>query len=358
MIVRETLFASTLLMGLMMSTRGVAQIVVGASDLPQGGTTYTFQTVAPDILLDFESSGPGWVWDFSDIEPTETNDIPVLSLSEASFQAQFAFSGFNPEYQADHFYPALVLPDMGGAGGELGFAIEELIGYHQVGSGSYNQVGVGVVVGGFELPVPFEDVDEVHPVPLAVNADFQSTAAYEIQIPGTFTYVVDQDRNTVVDGYGTLLLPDGSTHEVLRMKSVVVSDDSVYIDLASQGLAFERETVTYSWVGDGGMPWMEVVTTFGVPSSMRYQEVETEPEPSGVGAPSATNEGQAFPNPVVSGSWIAVGGDEQTHWTVTTVSGSFHASTQGGKMSTQGWPKGLVVLINQSTGRAQKVVVQ
>ena len=345
-------------MGLMLSTRGVAQIVVGASDLPQGGTTCTFQTVAPDILLDFESSGPGWVWDFSDIEPTEANDIPVLSLSEASFQAQFAFSGFNPEYQADHFYPALVLPDMGGAGGELGFAIEELIGYHQVGSGSYNQVGVGVVVGGFELPVPFEDVDEVHPVPLTVDADFQSTAAYEIQIPGTFTYVVDQDRNTVVDGYGTLLLPDGSTHEVLRMTSVVVSDDSVYIDLASQGLAFVRETVTYSWVGDGGMPWMEVVMTFGVPSSMRYQEVETEPEPSSVDDPSAANEGQAFPNPVVSGSWIAVGGDEQTHWTVTTVSGSFHASTQGGKMSTQGWPKGVVVLINQSTGRAQKVVVQ
>ena len=176
-------------------------------------------------------------------------------------------------------------------------------------------------------------------MPLTVDADFQSTAAYEIQIPGTFTYVVDQDRNTVVDGYGTLLLPDGSTHEVLRMTSVVVSDDSVYIDLASQGLAFVRETVTYSWVGDGGIPWMEVVMTFGA-FVHGIPEVETEPEPSSVDDPSAANEGQAFPNPVVSGSWIAVGGDEQTHWTVTTVSGSFHASTQGGKMSTQGCLKG------------------
>ena len=41
------------------------------------------------------------------------------------------------------------------------------------------------------------------------------------------------------------------------------SEDSVYVDLAEQ-FAFERETVTYLWLGDGGMPWMEVTTTLGV----------------------------------------------------------------------------------------------
>ena len=152
-----------------------------------------------------------------------------------------------------------------------------MVGYHQYANGTYNQVGVGLTIAGFELPVVFDDVDEVHPVPLTVDATLESTAAYTIQVPEALTYAVDQTRYSEVDGYGTLLLPDGTSHEVLRLKSTVVSVDSIYIDLAGEGFAFERETVTYSWLGDGGMPWMEVSTTFGIPSVVRYQEARLPP---------------------------------------------------------------------------------
>jgi len=50
------------------NTLGHAQVTVNSTDLPQGGTTYTFQNALPDFGLNLESTGPGWIWDFSDME--------------------------------------------------------------------------------------------------------------------------------------------------------------------------------------------------------------------------------------------------------------------------------------------------
>ena len=269
--------------------------------MPQGDTEYTFQNVAPDFLADFESSGPGWIWDFTELAVVDSTVTLVEDISEASFTAQFVFNGFDPEYQADHFYTFLNIPDFGDFGGDVGIPVQldEVVGYHQIAGGTYNQVGLGMSLSGLELPIPFEDVDEVHPVPLTVDATLESTAAYEVVVPATLTYVVDQTRFSEVDGYGTLLLPDGTSHEVLRLKSTVSSEDSVYVDLAEQGFAFERETVTYLWLGDGGMPWMEVTTTLGIPSVVRYQgTVLAEEDTSSTdGLAALQSEMRLMPNP-------------------------------------------------------------
>ena len=37
--------------------------------------------------------------------------------------------------------------------------------------------------GGLELPVVFEDIDELHPLPLTADASLTSTAVYEIAVP-------------------------------------------------------------------------------------------------------------------------------------------------------------------------------
>ena len=155
----------------------------------------------------------------------------------------------------------------------------------------------------------FEDIDELHPLPLTADASLTSTAVYEITVPATFTYAVDQVRTAEVDGYGTLLLPDGTSHEVLRLKSTVVSDDSVYLNLADQGFAFPRETVTYAWLGDGGVPWLEVVTNLGIPSSIRYQGSAPESEDTSVlQEPEKEEVFSLHPNPAKGGQWISLEG--------------------------------------------------
>ena len=139
-------------------------------------------------------------------------------------------------------------------------------------------MGLGLSLSGIELPVPFDDIDELHPVPLTADATLTSTACMKwrcLRRSRTPSNKTDIQRWTAME---RCLLPDGTAHEVLRLKSTVVSDDSVYVNLAGQGFAFERETVTYAWLGDGGMPWMEVSTTLGMPTVVRYQGSAPEPE--------------------------------------------------------------------------------
>ena len=339
-----------------------AQITVEDTDLPQGDTEYTFQNVAPDFLADFESSGPGWIWDFTELAVVDSTVTLVEDISGASFTAQFVFNGFDPEYQADHFYTFLNIPDFGDLGGDVGIPVQldEVVGYHQIAGGTYNQVGLGMSLSGLELPIPFEDVDEVHPVPLTVDATLESTAAYAVEVPETFTYAVDQDRYSEVDGYGTLLLPDGSSHEVLRLKSTISSDDSVYVALAGQGFAFERETVTYTWLGDGGMPWMEVATTLGVPTVVRYQGAKP-PDPDTGGADGVLTLSPThplFPNPAHAGQTITLGADAQATWSVWNASGSQQMGVRGTLLSTEGWAPGIYLVQNGETGVTRRLVVR
>ena len=201
--------------------------------LKQGG--HTFQNVSLQMPFDYEAAGPGWVWDFTELEVLDSTVIEVQDFDNADFFVQLALFGAGP----DHFYPFLNIPDFGeaGEGFELPIELDDVMGYHQVSNGSYNQVGLGINLAGFELPVVFDDIDEVHPVPLTADASLESTASYaiDLDIPVTLTYAVDQQRNSTVDGYGTLLLPDGTSHEVLRLKSTVVSNDSVYVEFEGEG---------------------------------------------------------------------------------------------------------------------------
>ena len=336
-----------------------AQVTLGPADLPQGGTTYTFQNAFPDFGLNMESTGPGWVWDFSELVVQDSTDVEVLDISSASFSAQIVFNGFDPNTQADHFYTLLSAPDFGDAGGDFGIAIDELTGYFQVSGSSYTQVGVGLSFGGLELPVVFEDMDELHPLPLTADASLTSTAVYEIAVPATFTYAVNQVRTAEVDGYGTLLLPDGTSHEVLRLKSTVVSEDSVYVNLAEQGFAFPRETVTYAWLGDGGMPWMEVVTNLGIPSLVRYQGSAPEPEDiSGLLEPHGRAKWSVHPNPANRGQWIRLEGALNNSWALHTLDGRQCMALEGQGFSTQGLTPAVYVVRNRATGATRRLLVQ
>jgi hypothetical protein len=232
--------------------------------------------------------------------------------------------------------------------------IESITGYHQIANGNYTQVGLSLTLSGFEVPITFADVDEVHPVPLTADATMESTAAYAVDIPENLHYSVDQTRESVVDGYGTLLLPDGTSHEVLRLRSTVLSDDSVYVSALGQGTAFQRETVTYSWLSDGGLPWMEVSTTFGVPTTVRYQGSA----PPVAGVMAAASNATLYPNPVQRGATVRLGENVSATWAVHALSGEHVRTFRGRSMSTEGLAPGMYLVRNEATGMTRRLVVQ
>ena len=342
------------------TSQALSQTTVEAADLPQAGEEHTFQNVSLQMPFDYEAAGPGWVWDFTELEVLDSTVIEVENFINANpfVLANLFGSG------SDHFYPALNIPDFGGGeeGLELPIELDDVMGYHQVGSGTYNQVGLSINLSGIPLSTAFDDVDEMYPVPLTADASLESTASYALEIlfPVVVTYAVDQQRSSTVDGYGTLLLPDGTSHEVLRLKSTVVSNDSVYVEFEGegQGQSFVRETVTYAWIGDGGMPWMEVTELFGFPTVLRYQGAapSEDNEPIDRVVERATTPAP-FPNPTRVGQTIQLGGEANEEWTVHHLSGEEVMRFKGTTLTTANWSAGVYLLRNSASGQIHKLLV-
>lgn len=278
------------------------QITLTADDLPQAGMTYPLVDAAPPILTDLEAAGPDATWDFSDLVPL--NDAPQAPqpISEASVTAMFIFNNpFNATYQADFFLPA-VLPDLGVDLSDV-IPVDGFSNFYKTDGDAYTIVGLALGAGGFDVPVPYADPDELFPLPLTAGTAFSSTSSIEMDIPETFGYWSDAERDVVVDGWGTLILPDGP-HDVLRVRTEIAAEDSIYIPQIGTPFAFERTQVVYQWYGQGhGFPLLEVNSFFGIPSTARFLNLA--PDPSDV----ADQRGlplQVYPNPAPAGTPITV----------------------------------------------------
>ena len=98
--------------------------------------------------------------------------------------------------------------------------------------------------------------------PLLYQNTYSSNTSYSLDIPNFIYFGQIIDRQNLVDGWGTLMLPYGN-FDVLRVKSTVVTVDSIYYD--SLGIGFTTPPVTtieYKWLGKlKGVPLLQINST-------------------------------------------------------------------------------------------------
>lgn len=280
----------------------LGQITLTSADLPQPGVAYPLVDIAPPLLSDLEAAGPNAVWDFSTV--IDLNEAPQTPqpMSSASTTALFVFNNpFNSSYQCDFFLPT-ELPDLGVDLSGI-IPVDGFSNFYKTDGDAYTIAGLALGAAGFDVPVPYSDRDELFPLPLEADMTFSSTNALAMDIPETFGYWSDGTRDVVVDGWGTLILPDGE-HDVLRVRTEIFAHDSIYIPQIGTPFAFDRTQVVYQWWGQGhGFPLLEVTSLFGVPATSRYLNLST--EPSAVSEVS-TNELTAYPNPATCSAPIQI----------------------------------------------------
>lgn len=293
------------------------QITLTANDLPQPGTTYPLVDIAPPVLTDLEAAGPDATWDFSQV--IALNDAPQVPqpMTAASATTMFIFNNpFNSAYQCDFFLPT-ELPDFGVDLSGI-IPIDGFSNFYKTDGGAYTIAGIGLGAGGFDVPVPFADVDELFPLPLVSGTAFSSTSSIAMDIPETFGYWSDGTRDVVVDGWGTLILPDGP-HDVLRVRTEINAHDSIYVPQIGTPFAFDRTQVVYQWYGQGhGFPLLEVNALFGIPTTARVLNLQTDP----IAVEEASDEGwRVYPNPAAMGQHLLLAGDAGTTFEVRDAQG-------------------------------------
>ncbi len=313
-----------------------AQITINSSDLPQGGTTYILQESNPDPLQDYASTGAGFIWDFSDLGSLSEISISIGNIDEAPILAQIYF------YDSDIFGPG-DFPDISEMKIDLPIEAGGFYNYYQTNGSSYNITGISIGEEG--ISVPFDDIDEIHPIPLNYGDIINSSYEFTVNIPTIFSYNSSGTRTGSVDGWGTLNLPNGDSHEVIRLATTIESSDVITPD-GMEEMSFDYELTIYQWLGDGGLPFLEVQTAFGVPFRVRYQ-----------GTPNSNTESvkedlqhrvNIFPNPASTGSNITVQGfDANSTWEVRNAAGQICQTGQGPILNTDNFKSGAYLLIQK-----------
>jgi hypothetical protein len=278
------LAASLLLRGLQ------AQIVIGPTDMPSAGDTVRYHTTtAGDV--DLVLTGANVLWDFSDLTLGLEGADTAVSVSSTPFAYQFFFNNnlLYPQHSANFA--------MKGAGFDFQVvSFEDVYDYFKNDANGFRNVGFGANLNGIPTSIRRIPVDWEYRFPMAFGNMDTSFSAFNVNVPTVGYYGQSQTRFNHVDGWGTLLLPGGGSHQVLRVRSVLAQRDTLFVDQFGIGFGVNRpQTVEYKWLAPGrDLPVLEVVTVGGFATTARFQYEEVT---TGVGALPPGHGLHTWPNP-------------------------------------------------------------
>jgi hypothetical protein len=274
-----------------------AQVTITQTDMPSAGDTLRYSVAANAILIQPGSSGANQTWDFTNLSSSSQFVDTFLSISQTPFTYLFVFGLFGNAAsdmgRLDN--SAFQLPSI------QGISISDVYNFYKKNSSSFSQKGFGASISGFPIPIPYSDPDVLFPLPLTSSSTNSSAYSYQISIPTLGYYGRNAVRNNEVDGYGTLKTPFGE-FQTLRLRSELVSNDSVAIDTLGIGFAIPAQTeVRYKWVAPNyGWPLLEITANslFGIEivSRVIYRDNPPIVQPNGMHQMSISSV-NVYPNP-------------------------------------------------------------
>ena len=344
-----------------------AQITVTQSDFPAGGDTALI-SVSDALILDLVTTGANETWDFSNLHISEQRVDTFYNLSTASFlyQAQFNNGFTEPEYLSD-YYTSLVGFDLGGVGG-MGVTIERPVGFVKIGSTKYENVGMGMKLNGYEVPMAMDSIDIEFELPLNYSDSWADYSYINVDMNPAFNaiFIRHQNRNSIVDGWGQITTKFG-TFDVLRVKSLVTVTDSVNIDLGFGSTWFELPTpdqIEYTWISNGNkVPILKVVTQdiAGTETPTRVEFKDQQRNLVGIEENTISAE-HIYPNPSNGTVNINVG-QNNSSLMIYSISGAIVYENQNAiglvTLDASMWSKGayIVKIINENNVATSKLIL-
>ncbi len=256
---------------LSLSIYSSAQISIEHNHLPYDGDTLITRNATLSEDYDLEDTGPNHEWNFSSeiLQPLNLNaGIPCFTLSDLSFIDQAIFNNpFYPEYDSDY--------GIGFEQADVGaISFEESYQVYKNSGDVYAITGVLSSINGVPLIAQMDDRDVIYDIPLTFGTAGSSDSELQFEIPTLGFYGLDQTREYVCDGWGTINIWDQS-FEVLRVRSVVNATDSIYVEFLGGGIAFDRpESIVYDWIStEFIVPILRITTNGGTVTTIQTADL-------------------------------------------------------------------------------------
>lgn len=271
-----------------------AQITITDADMPSVNDTFRLSVTANAQGLDPILTGPNFMWDFSTLVPDSQRVNEFFSVSSTPPLYQFFFNNvfLYPNYLASY---AINGPEIDLALSPV--TVTEVVNYIKNSSSAYENVGFGSNINGAPISTQNDPIDVEYVFPMNFNSSNTSVSAFEISVPGVGFLGEDVERVNTVDGWGSLVLPNG-TYDVLRVKSVLNKLDTIYLaQPVPFGIVVPRpEEIEYKWLSTGtGIPVLKMISNAGTIVQIEYQDDSV--TPTNVVEVSKINNVTVFPNP-------------------------------------------------------------
>ena len=274
----------------------IGQVTINQSDMPSAGDTIRYSVAANAVTIQPGNGGQNQVWDFTNLTSSSQFIDEFLPINSTPFTYIFAFGPFGASCDMGRLdNSAFQLPAI------QGITISDIYNFYKVNSSSFSQKGFGASISGFPLPIPYSSPDVLFPLPMTSNSVSSSQYSYNINIPSLGYYGREATRSNEVDGFGLLKTPFGE-FETLRLRSVLVSNDTIAIDTLGFGFDIPAQTeVRYKWVAPNyGWPLLEITANqiFGVEiiSRVIYRDKPPVVNPNGINTLNVSSV-LVYPNP-------------------------------------------------------------
>ena len=217
------------------------QISLQETDFANSNDTVRYSQ-AMDQGIDFSTTGPNNTWNFSSLTSTGQYVKNFNPIGFGSILVQATFGFFAPQnYQASYFTQNTDLP-VELLSTFLPVSVSDLNAYTHSSSSKISSIGYSLSVNSQAVPFKSDTIETRYKFPLNFNnvADFK--------------FKQHRQRNSVVDGWGSLILPNG-TYNVLRLKHQINEIDSIYLGVIPGFPATwigtpPIQTVEYEWIGE------------------------------------------------------------------------------------------------------------
>ena len=276
-----------------------AQIVINEDDMPAVNDTLRYRTtLATGVDVDF--TGAGVTWNMSTLVPQLEGADTMVSVGSTPLLYQLYFNNpfLYPQNRANFAVKGTDFSLMA-------FSLSDVYDYFRADANGFFNVGFGANLNGLPTSVRRQPIDRIYAFPLEFGDSDVSTSAFNVSVPTFLYFGQDQVRTTVVDGWGTLILP-ADTFEVLRVKSTLQRTDTIFVNQLGTGFRIpEPETIEYKWLAAGmGKPVLEVIAIGGVPVNAEFY-YEPEDVITSVATASHTDL-RVYPNPALGEVFVPI----------------------------------------------------
>ncbi len=230
-----------------------AQIIYESSDFLNAGDEFRLSTVNGDGGFDFTQAGENQVWNYADLTFNAQQDDTWIDPAGAGYQFSWCLANSIFFGCADAFQEFTDVAQIDAEGIEVqGFGLSNIVTHYKKTDDAFasKMIGAEVTLMGFTLPVSseFSNVDTLYGFPLAYQNSDVSAGEYTLDFSDFGLPValnVQTERSNTVEGYGSLMTPFGEFPEVLKVKTVLLSTNTVTVN--GMEIPTEVTTVEYKW---------------------------------------------------------------------------------------------------------------